>query len=328
MFPGLGQRGLLDWGCMPWRLEVWNPEYALPERMAEEGPEGLEVIETHYEGLWQAQRPRRVAPEDWPVLYLVDGRQRIEAQIADAQGRRALLATVVAGAVLRDGGGIRPVGEPKRRHLLLYAHEALEPLPPGLAHYQPLRVPRADPTSLRSKVTEAMRTLEASLVNELEGGLVILDGQVYPGEASIHEPQRVLGYTKTQAASYLGPEEQALLAQLQPFERTPIFRIPGYALRRPLDVFSWYIRLPLSPSTAFYGGAALLRVETPASEPYQARRLADLSVSLFGAMASSPARDPRAPQNLVPIGGLEQWLGRYLGHSEVVRRRIYQALFA
>jgi len=39
-------------------------------------------------------------------------------------------------------------------------------------------------------------------------------------------------------------------------------------------------------------------------------------------------RDPRAPQNLIPIGGLEQWLGRHMGQAEVVRRRIAQALFS
>jgi len=313
---------------MAWKLEAWNPEYALPERVSsEDEARGLGEVKTHYETTWAARTPPKQEPQRWPIVYLVDGRQRIDAQIIDSRGRRALLATVIAGAVLRDGSGIRPVGEPLKRHLLLHSSDLEEPLPPGLSHYQPVRTDKSDPAGLRSKVIELMRHLEASLVNGLEGGLVIMDGQIYPGEQAYRTPERLLGYTKTQAASYLKPEQQALLYELQPYQRSPIFQIPGYALRRPVDVFSWYVRLPLEPKTTFYGGAALLRVETPTPEPHAAIQLADLSVSLFCALASSPAKDPRAPQNLIPIGGLEQWLGRHLGQAEVVQRRIVQALF-
>ena len=346
---------------MPWKLEAWNPEYALPERVGgEDEGSGLEDIKTHYEGNWTARTPARRQPDDWPIMYLVDGRQRVDAQIADSRGHRALLATVIAGAVLRDGAGIRPIGEPLKEHILLHSADLEEPLPPGLSHYRPIQAPRSDPASLRARVTEQMRRLEARLANELTddplsgqspdgpvhraddppsgqspggpvhraGGLVIVDGQIFPGEVPYKAPGQILGYTKTQAATYLGPEEQALLHTLKPYQRTPIFSIPGYALNRRVDVFSWYVRLPLEPSAPFYGGAALLRVETPTQEPAEASKLADLSVSLFCTLASSPARDPRAPQNLIPLGGLEQWLGRHLGHGEVIRRRIVQALFA
>ncbi len=313
---------------MAWKLEAWNPEYALPERVgADDEGSGLEDIQVHYEGDWTARTPTRLKPSNWPIVYLVDGRQRIDAQIADSRGRRGLLATVIAGAVLRDGGGIRPVGEPLKRHILLHSSDLEEPLPPGLVQYQPVKTLKSDPASLRAKVIEEMRSLEASLVNELEGGLVIVDGQIYRGEKSYTAPERVLGYTKTQAAIYLGLEQQPLLNELMPYQRTPIFQIPGKAIKRPLDVFSWYVRLPLNPSAPFYPGAALLRVETPTLEPKDAVRLADQSVSLFCEMASSPARDPRAPQNLIPIGGLEQWLGRHMGQGDVVRRKIVQALF-
>lgn len=315
--------------AMSWKLEVWNPDYALPERFAGEAEAtGLEGIKTDREGDWRAIRPGGMSLADWPVVYFVDGRQRIDAQISHNSGAGAMLATVIAGAVLRDGAGIRPAGEPRKLHVMLHGGQTNEPLPPELSHYQPVRVKKTDVGSLRAKVTEVMRRLEASLVNELEGGLVIVDGQIFPGEEPFKRPEQLLGYTKTQAAVYLPPEEHALLYQLQPFERTPIFTLPGTPLRRPLDVFSWYVRLPLNPSLPFFGGAGLLRVETASLEPAEAKHLADLSVSLFGQMASSPARDPRAPQNLIPIGGLELWLGRHLGSSEVVRRRIIQALFA
>jgi hypothetical protein len=43
-------------------------------------------------------------------------------------------------------------------------------------------------------------------------------------------------------------------------------------------------------------------------------------------MASSPARDPRAPQNLIAVGALEMFLGRYMGPGEVIRRTIVRTL--
>ncbi|MCS7193535.1 MAG: DNA double-strand break repair nuclease NurA [Meiothermus sp.] len=310
---------------MPWRLEAWSPEYDLPERVEGEGVEGV-AVQTEIEGDWVAHAPPRVAPEGWPVFYLVDGRQRVEAQLVDAAGRKALLATVIAGAVCRDEKGIYPVGEPRKRHILLHKDE-VEPLPPGLSHYQPVRVRETDPASLKARVTEEMRRLEAAVVNELEGGYVVVDGQLYPGEEGFRRSDRLMGYAKTQAATYLSPEHQALLHRLEPYQRTPIFWVPGRAFNRLVDVYSWYVRLPLEPRVPFHGAAALLRVESPTREPAEAKALADLSVSLFCTMASTPWRDPRAPQNLVPVFGLEQWLGRHLGPLEVARRRIVQALF-
>ena len=38
--------------------------------------------------------------------------------------------------------------------------------------------------------------------------------------------------------------------------------------------------------------------------------------------ASDPMHDPRAPQNLIPIGGLEARLKHLLGDASVVRRAI------
>jgi uncharacterized protein len=315
---------------MSWKLESWNPEYALPERLGgEDGGSSAIVVKTEIEGDWKAHTPASIAPDKWPMLLFVDGRQRVEAMIADGQGRPAMLATVLAGAVLRDGGGIRPVSDPIKRHLWLYAGN--EALPSSLSHYEKIEVKKTDPASLRSRITDLMRQTEVLLANqlskELETATIIMDGQLYPGSQGIQNPERIVGYTKTQAAAYLPPEEQGLLFKLQPRQRSPIFELPGTPLRRPLDVYSWYVRLPLEPDVPFFGGAGLLRVETASKEPREAVQLANLSVSLFCAMASSPARDPRAPQNLVPIGGLEQWLGRYMGSAEVVRRKIIEALF-
>jgi hypothetical protein len=52
------------------------------------------------------------------------------------------------------------------------------------------------------------------------------------------------------------------------------------------------------------------------------RSLADLSAALLPRFASSAGRDPRAPQNLYPIGGLENALRHKMGDTLVIRRAI------
>jgi len=46
------------------------------------------------------------------------------------------------------------------------------------------------------------------------------------------------------------------------------------------------------------------------------------------ALASHAPKDPRAPQNLIPLGGLERQLRHKLGDSLLVRRGIARALCA
>ena len=49
-------------------------------------------------------------------------------------------------------------------------------------------------------------------------------------------------------------------------------------------------------------------------------------VTLLPPLASSPHKDPRAPQNLVPIGGLERELRRRLGDQQLLYRSLRAAV--
>ena len=67
----------------------------------------------------------------------------------------------------------------------------------------------------------------------------------------------------------------------------------------------------------------VVRLEAPAARGLdEARALADLSAREMPRFASDATRDPRAPQNLFPIGGLEARLKHLLGDAAVVRRAI------
>ena len=70
----------------------------------------------------------------------------------------------------------------------------------------------------------------------------------------------------------------------------------------------------------------MVRLECSADLPVpEVVRLADLSALLLPPLASSPHKDPRAPQNLVPIGGLERELRRRLGDQQLLYRSLRRA---
>ena len=52
-----------------------------------------------------------------------------------------------------------------------------------------------------------------------------------------------------------------------------------------------------------------------------ARGLADRTTALLPAYAGRPT-DPRAPQNLAPVAGLEGWLRHRMGDHRMIRRSL------
>jgi hypothetical protein len=60
----------------------------------------------------------------------------------------------------------------------------------------------------------------------------------------------------------------------------------------------------------------------------KAVELADLSASCIPAFVAESYRDPRAPQNLLPVGALEQELRHRMGDPLSIRRAIEAKLFA
>ena len=108
-------------------------------------------------------------------------------------------------------------------------------------------------------------------------------------------------------------------------DRTPLFRlsVEGQTKR---ERFSWYVRIAdLGPH--LHPLASVMRLETWATLPVeQATRLADECALTLPSLAGSLVRDPRAPQNLTPVSGLEDRLRHLLGNRDLVRRRIAVAL--
>jgi hypothetical protein len=144
--------------------------------------------------------------------------------------------------------------------------------------------------------------------------MVVVDGRLN------WQPKRetdVIGLVKTIHRRYLEPAEANVVQQIGPGQRTPIFRI-----ERQTALYSWYLRMS-APRPFDHPWAGVVRVETLDRIGIgSAVRLADLTAGHLPAFASSPIHDPRAPQNLTPIGGLEHLLRHSLGDPEWIRRHI------
>jgi hypothetical protein len=129
---------------------------------------------------------------------------------------------------------------------------------------------------------------------------------------------RTIGYIKTHHTTYLPPDQGAVVSALMPGQRTPAFAM-GTSWRRN----SWYLRLPGSSAAPWSG---VVRLECSAELPVpEIKRLADLSARVLPPLASAPHKDPRAPQNLVPIGGLERELRHRLGDQRLLYRALRSA---
>lgn len=289
---------------MAWRLLRLEPLGLQEGPASPPEPEAFRPLEEP----WEAKRGGK-AP--WPEpLYFVDGRERAEALVAQGP-RLALLGCVAAGAVALKGGKVEVLGLRVRR-VGVGLEEALQA---GELVYAPVPTLGEGLEGLMAGLRAAREALEKEVAEGLEGGLLVVDGPV-----RLLREGPLLGYIKTHWVRYLPKEREALLEALAPGERTPAFRVH----RKGLELASWYVRLPLPPEGLRPPLAGLLRVETPLSGPFL--ELADLSLGLFPALASHPVKDPRAPQNLLPVGGLERELSRRMGRPEVVGRMLARYL--
>jgi hypothetical protein len=111
-----------------------------------------------------------------------------------------------------------------------------------------------------------------------------------------------------------------VLMRLPAGTRTPVFAIR--VIGRRFNRLAWFLRLAsVLPGESDLHG--LVRLEVAESVGTAgARFLADLTAVLLPRFAPSRARDPRSPQNLLPVGALEQQLRHALGDQRLVRRWI------
>ncbi len=298
-------------------VDAWSPDYASPAAVPGGGPLTPPPIDADVEVPSSQWEPigLQCDPCDGDVLF-VDGVRRTDAQvwITDDQGqtRPAIAASYAAGIVRCNGRAVIEAVEVRRG---LFAKGGEAALRTRHAHYPPRAVVQDDAAGLSLAVQKRMGELEIDLAVRAEpAALVVVDGPL-TGRQNV---PGAIGYVKTHHVAYLDEAGQRVITALAPGERTPLFLTQTRFAR-----WSWYLRLPGPPSHPWAG---IVRCEASADLPLaDAVHRADLATATLPRFASKEHRDPRAPQNLTPIGELERALRRRLGDATLLFRSLRQA---
>jgi hypothetical protein len=302
-------------------VDAWDPSYGV----AFEGSDGPQAqstaqIQPDVELPAAAWRPVDPPPGLSPpgTVLVVDGVQRIDARVwvtdDDGLTHPGIAASYGAGVVCCElDRGAATVATVRIERGLFTPLETAPPIGAGMIRYAPRRVSRGEPKDLALGVQRHMRALEVAVSNEerADGDLLIVDG---PLQERAHLP-RALGYIKTHRVEYLPAELTAVVTALRGGQRSPVFLL-GTSWNR----FAWYLRLP-GPAGSPWAG--IVRAECAADlTPGDAVALAHLSAVTLPRFASSAYKDPRAPQNLIPIAGLERKLRAMLGDARLLHRAL------
>ena len=287
-------------------------------------PSEMEVapVDTGVEGIdW-----RPLTPDTPPggELVFIDGAQQVEAWLTitadgDPEPLPGAAFAVAAGAVLAGAG--RPAvieGLSVRRSILTVGERLVELPPTGGFAWEPRTGAAREATGIARRVGEFRQQMELALAERLAhpDRLIVLDGRLsFLRDAA----GPVVGAIKSHHRMYLPFEEARAVIALGVGQRTPLFAIGE-------DRLSWYQRLP---GAGCAGWAGILRGEVARSAGVaEARRLADRAASELPRFAGRPHRDPRAPQNLSPIAGLEAQMRRRMGDRRLALRAVRRAALA
>jgi hypothetical protein len=304
---------------MRFHVDAWSPAYGSSRDASDRGPDEASSakLDTDIEMSakdWQAVTPPAL-PRPERVLF-VDGVRRTDARLWI--GPDPGLACSYAAGVVECGPGAARVSDTQVRRTIFTsaAPEDVSAVGEGPARYGCECVLGADEHDLANAVQRALIELEieVSRQSRTDGDLLLVDGPLRSRDAL----PRTLGYVKTQQKQYLPERLTGVVTGLQPGQRTPVFRIAGVYQR-----LTWYLRLPGGNNAPWAG---IVRVECSAElAEHEAIALADLSAATVPRFASVSFKDPRAPQNLIPIAGLEKRLRMALGDARLLHRTLVRA---
>ncbi|MSQ23633.1 MAG: hypothetical protein EXR58_03630 [Chloroflexi bacterium] len=320
------------------RIDPWATDYGAAVQTEDE-VESQPDVDVTVEMAPTEWRPITPNPLPRPrSIAFVDGTQRLEAHVTlEEEGETffGVMATLAIGAVRAEHTAMTfeeplvhrtlALGDGQRLFAAL-GGAAVEPLTihGGSQDLKFIPRPSKKPAleGVRDAIDSQRRDLETQFGQRLIARgepLVVMDGplRLFPTPHT-----DLVGYMKTIHRRYLPPECAPILPQLRARERSPLFLILGRTSR-----YSWYLRLT-NPRAIDHSLAGVVRLETVAEIGIErAKELADQTTLYLPDFASPRERDPRAPQNLLPIGGLETRLRHEMGDPAWVRRAIEQYLF-
>lgn len=305
---------------MRFAVDPWDPAYGaafeadLLDASGAEVREDVEVARSDW-------APLRPPADPAGVVLFVDGVRRVEARvwIEDDDGgvHPGMCASFAAGVVRCDG--VAAVGPVIVDRATFTTFGGAGRVATNAGDFPVRLSSSATPEGLALALQERMGAAEvkaAELACEQgDAELIVVDG---PLRGRQHLA-RAVGYVKTHHVTYLPPDLHAIVGRMRAGERSPIFCV-GTSWSR----LSWYLRLPGDESTFAWSG--VVRCECSADLSLtEAKELADRVSATLPRYASRAHKDPRAPQNLYPIAGLERELRRRLGDAQVLYRAIRAA---
>ena len=252
----------------------------------------------------------------------VDGVRRLEARLVGTRADgivHGLFASFATGAtIVAEGRASFAECRTRRKLILTSGLVRSERYRVGNAtlDFEALAVPANNPGDLVIALQHAMREAEWTLARGLStSSVVFLDG---PLAFTTEPPGPVLGVVKTIHRMYLDPDHMELVIRLRTGERTPMFAIHEGQKNR----YSCYIRIA-ERRPVHHGFSGVIRLEASATGGIAAAvSLAGMAAGLLPKFASSAIRDARAPQNLTPVGALEQHLRNQMGDATLIQRAI------
>jgi hypothetical protein len=311
------------------RLDPWEVEYGpeFPLNVAEE-PDGEDVdLEVEVPASeWKPIVPSTA--HTFATTFFVDGVRRVEAKLLVRNAKELLhgaFGSAAVGAVaITQGRACFETSILERVAALGSGARLSAPIAvaPALV-YTPETWPAPEVDGPLRAIQKRMREVEEALVRQLANNadaLVVADGPL-----SYEHPVKgnVLGYIKRVFHLYLPTKYLPVVASLAVGARTPLFILSKMKRGR----FSWFQRIGTAyPGDSDLSGIVRMEVSTQVGLE-AARRLADSAAQVLPRFVPSRGRDPRSPQNLLPIGALEAHLRRCLGDARLARRRI-QSLIA
>ena len=301
---------------MKYTVESWDSDYGAPSEAEQQ--DASEQVDIGIE--FKAEQWRPLLPDTEPAtdLLFVDGVRRVDATLWIEQGGDfpgfALAATYAAGAVRCNG---RATLEQSAVGRGVFTSAPAIDIPTRVGIYGVKPTKGSTPEELWLGIQQRMGDLEAAVTRQAGGaGIVVVDGPL----SHVRDIPNAVGYIKTHKVQYLPPGLRAMLTGLPAGHRTPLFLSTTNWSR-----FSWYLRLAQAPGPV--GG--LVRCEINADIPVaEAAQTASRVSATLPRYASARHKDPRAPQNLYPIGGLERELRRRLGDRDLAIRALRRAAVA
>jgi len=316
-------------GEFPVRIDPWQADYG-PEIGAEVEPnEGdlhvVEDVEVPRES-WQPIMSRAAAPPFGRMVF-VDGVRRIDARIQIPRPKTicyGAFGTYAVGSV-NVVNGMAEFGDAHvERVVATGSGIAIPNLIPVMqaASYFPVASPETDPEAPLRLIQAEMRRGEERLASELarqDDTLVITDGPLRFEESG---QGNAAGYIKRISKFYISGD-LGILEALPPGARTPLFML---GTKRPLGRYSWFLRIA-APVVGDSPLSGIVRIEVSVTSGLEAARgLAAALAPLLPLFVPARGRDPRAPQNLVPVGALEVRLRHMMGDRELLRRNIERVI--